>query len=199
MFKLLKSKFFLYIISLGILAAGTQTVYVSLKNPKATTISVRDYLKTKPDVHWVILTNARLNFSKAVYATGKLFTVKDVYVPVESSQADSPKSNLFIRTDISDVKKIIRLGKKQSRSKQESAELQEIMAKWNKVTSVAGLIQVGLDSDSDIESQIKTLSGLHSIHVLKLNASPLPWFVGLVLFALAFGLFNYTRKKKPAN
>lgn len=198
MFKLLKSKLFLYLIVIGLLASTAQITYVSLKNPKATTISVRDYLKTKPDVQWVVLTDLRLNLNKAVYSTGRTRTIKDVYIPVESLQPDSPKSNLFVRTDSKDIKKAMNLGKKSSRSKQENEEFLKIAAKWSATRSVKGLVQVGLDSDSDIETQIKKLSGLSSVNILKLNDRPLPWYVGLIAFVLGIALLIYLLKKKPA-
>jgi len=199
MITFLKSKLFLFLISVGSLVAGGQIIYISIKNPKPTTISMSDYLKNKPDIQWVNFTNVRLGLNKSVYSSSKNTNViKDVYIPVNSAQANSPKTNVFIRTDNADAREMMRLSLLRSRSKQDTAKMRKIALEWIKKTTINGLIQIGIDSDSEIESQIKKLSGLSSIQILELNAKPQHWSLGLALGLFSIGLFVYALKKKTA-
>jgi len=194
MFKLLKSRLFLFLLSGVFLVAGAQVFYVAIKNPKPITVSISDYLKNKTDVQWVNLTSVRLDLNKTVYSTTKrLYRIKDIYIPVHSSESNAPKSNIFLKTDNEELKKIMRSGSKISKASQ-----QKIAKNWLNKTSVKGLIQIGLDSDSKIESQIIKLSGMQTVRVLELDASPTPWPAGFIGFALAIGTFVYALKKKSA-
>ncbi len=199
MFKFFKSKLFLYFLSAIFLAASGQIFYVVIKNPNPITISIKDYLTNKSNAQWVTLTKVRLDLNKSIYSTGKyLRSIKQVYIPIISSEANSPKSNLYIKTDNKDLKAIMRREKSGTDTKRTKADIQKIAKEWLNKKSVKGLIQIGLDSDSKVESQIIKLSGMKDIRILELNASPVPWPAGVVGIFLAIGAFLRARKKKPA-
>jgi hypothetical protein len=79
---------FLTIMAIGLIAMGTQGVYVGVTNRTPKVMTYQELLQKKPSSGWIEISDARLNVLSAISESNR-FTgkIKQVYIPVDSSAA----------------------------------------------------------------------------------------------------------------
>jgi hypothetical protein len=76
------------ILAIGLVAAGTQGLYVGLTNRTPTVMTYQELLQKKPSSGWIEISDARLDVLSAIHESNRFTgTIKKVYIPVESSTA----------------------------------------------------------------------------------------------------------------
>jgi len=58
---------FLLLLTIGLLWAGGQKLFTALTNRKPTVMSYEEFASTKPAASWLVITNCRLDLSRACY------------------------------------------------------------------------------------------------------------------------------------
>ena len=77
---------FLPLLAVGLIAMGAQGVYVGVTNRRPNVMTYQEFLQKKPSSGWIEISDARLNLLSAISQSNRFTgTIKQVYIPVESS------------------------------------------------------------------------------------------------------------------
>jgi hypothetical protein len=88
---------FLPLLTIGLIAIGTQRVYVSVTNRTPSAMTYREFLQKKPSRGWIEISDARLNLLSAISQSNRFSgTIKQVYIPVNSSAAGDGRGDGLI-------------------------------------------------------------------------------------------------------
>ena len=83
---------FLPILAVGLVAVGSQGLYVGLTNRTPIAMTYEEFLRKRPSSGWIEISDARLDVLSAIHESSRLTgAIKRVYVPVGSSAAGEGK------------------------------------------------------------------------------------------------------------
>lgn len=181
-----------FIAGLALIWGGGQGVYTAITNRQPTEISYEEFLKNRPDAEWLHLKNCTLDIPDSAYpkTSGKLARM---YVPLrspgEKGANDKPIQVILSTTD----PEIRRLGDQMNTMPQddETAVMKFMLTNMDKLyptKDVKGLVQFGLEVDSETHDQLKSVYGstlARDFVVLEHNAEP---ELGLSLILLIVGV-----------
>jgi len=76
------------ILAVGLIAVGSQGLYVGLTNRTPIVMTYREFLEKRPSSGWIEISDARLDLLSAIHESSRLTgAIKRVYIPVGSSAA----------------------------------------------------------------------------------------------------------------
>jgi hypothetical protein len=76
------------ILAIGLIAIGSQGLYVGLMNRSPQVMTYQEFLQKKPSSGWIEISDARLDLLSAIHESNRFTgTIKTVYVPIHSSAA----------------------------------------------------------------------------------------------------------------
>ena len=79
---------FLPILAVGLVAVGSQGLYVGLTNRTPMAMTYEEFLRKRPSSGWIEISDARLDLLSAIHQSSRLTgAIKSVYIPVGSSAA----------------------------------------------------------------------------------------------------------------
>jgi hypothetical protein len=88
---------FLAMLAIGLIAMGTQGVYVGVTNWTPKVMTYQEFLRKKPTSGWIEISDARLNVLSAISESNRFTgTIKQVYIPVESTAAGEGRADGLI-------------------------------------------------------------------------------------------------------
>lgn len=173
-----------------LLYAGLHGLYTAVKNPTPTEITYDEYAEEKPSAEWLKLTECMLDVPDYAYAeTGG--AIKEMYIPLRSPSDQDNEGKILVLLLTSD-EEWLTIGNemKELPEGDEGAMLAYMIknaAKMYPTRDVQGVLQFGINSDSDDRKQ---LAGLFDnmdpdFVVLEHNAEP---SLGASVFMTALGL-----------
>jgi len=148
---------FLIVITLGMLWVGGQGLYTALMNRKPTVMSYDDYLKNKPKVYWLQLTNCFLSLPDASCVT-RMRVITEVYAPVHSlNEPAGARILVLVATKAPEVLSLARELDNLTSKKEAEQFMEKNRDRLFPKKDVQGLVRFGLDLKSEEHSQLAAL------------------------------------------
>ena len=88
---------FLTLLAIGLIVMGTQGVYVGVTNRTPSLMTYQEFVQKKPSSGWIEISDARLNVLSAIGESNRFTgTIKQVYIPIDSSAANQSGETAFV-------------------------------------------------------------------------------------------------------
>jgi hypothetical protein len=189
-----KGRFYLGLVAIALMVGGGQGIYTAVTNAEPATYTVEDYLRDRPDSTWLHLTDTTLDLTQASYTEIRFIRrISELYIPVFSADYE-PNAPIQIIVLTKNAEMLQTLKDLQSVSSQGegaiAAYLKDHRDQIFISTEVSGLVQIGIDTDTDTRQKLQQLYGSRlssDFILLKADAKPNLWLSG-VLVVLGVGL-----------
>jgi hypothetical protein len=166
---------FLVILTLGLLWAGGQKLFTALTNRKPTVMSYEDFARTKPEAAWLVITNCRLDLTRACYKSyvGDK-TPTRFYIAVCDRDLSSNSIRILLKT--SDPALVGTMREMESFKSEAEAKAWGTR-NWERLfprRNVTGLVCSGIDLDSNERADLsRAVKGLaDDFVILEADAQP---------------------------
>jgi hypothetical protein len=149
------------IITIGLLVAGGQGIYVAARNREPTSLELADYIKNKPTAEWLILRNCVLNVAGAAYMIEKgSSTPTQLFIPViiDQKNTDEKVHVLLATKDKNLIATVMELELQMSKTAVMnwlSKNRERAFVKRN----ITGLVQFGIEQKVSDRRKLANLQG----------------------------------------
>jgi len=185
-----------YVLIIGALFYGAESIYTASANREPLTISVAQFAATKPKALWVNLTEASLDLS-AYACVERAGTIQEMFIPINVMNAP-PDAKAPVMLSIKDMTRIDELMKwiESDASNNASHKVPELV----KQTQFSGLIRFSTTENSTIRGQMANFSLRVTDNYLILNEGQRPDMLNGILCligGIGAAIYVYTAYHKP--
>jgi hypothetical protein len=134
--------------ALLLLIAGSQGIYVTLKNREPVAITTTDFIAKKPDAEWLVLKEAEVSLAEAAYVAW-MGNISQVFIPVRPSrQSITEPIHILLSTEDEAVVAALKKLREYGGTKEKTIAAASRQAdKLFMQKDLSGLIRYGLVSD----------------------------------------------------